>query len=537
MTADGSSFDAIVIGSGFGGAIHAHRLAAAGRRVCVLERGKAYAPDDFPRDIKDADRVLWRYPASPAAQGLYDLRFFSGIGAVAASGLGGGSLVYANINIRPDASIFDARWPKGVDGETLAPYYDRVAAMLHVSPLPEHTHLKKAAALDAAVAKLGKTADLFRPDQAVHWGEGEGEEDTDPYGNGALQGRCRLIAECEFGCPHRAKNSLDTNYLALARAHGAKIRVRTVAGQIDPLPGGGYRVWTTDAGTGEKSSVTAACVVISAGTLGTAELLLRCRDEHRSLPALSARLGYRFSGNGDFLGNVMNCADDLEPWRGPDVTSVVRYFDDGKSYFTMATPTFARPVMEALTGMGQRSNPVIRLMAPFIWPWLNTLAPWVLRSGALGFRLPLPWARSADPARTTILFAIGRDSADGRLVLAKRRGGRALDVVWDYGARNARLVESMSAAMRELAGAYGGTFDIAPFWKYFRRIVTVHPLGGCVMAESPDEGVVSPWGEVFGYPGLFVADGSVIPSSIGFHPAMTISAVAERISDAVVAGC
>jgi cholesterol oxidase len=317
--------------------------------------------------------------------------------------------------------------------------------------------------------------------------------------------------------------------------HGAEIRVRTVAGQIDPLPGGGYRVWTTDAGTGEKSSVTAAHVVVSAGTLGTAELLLRCRDEHRSLPALSARLGYRFSGNGDFLGNVMNCAEDLEPWRGPDVTSVIRYFDGGKASFTMATPTFARPVMEALTGVGQRSNPAIRVMAPLIWPWLNTLAPWALRSGVLGLRLSLPWVRPADPARTTILFAIGRDSADGRLVLAKRRCGRALDVAWDYGAGNARLIESMSAAMRELAGAYGGTFDVAPFWKYFRRIVTVHPLGGCVMAESPDEGVVSPQGEVFGYPGLFVADGSVVPSSIGFHPAMTISAVAERISDTVVA--
>jgi cholesterol oxidase len=131
----------------------------------------------------------------------------------------------------------------------------------------------------------------------------------------------------------------------------------------------------------------------------------------------------------------------------------------------------------------------------------------------------------------TNLFAIGQDNAGGR---AHWKHGK-LDIVWDYAAENADLVQRMITAMTDVANAYGGTFAPLPTWDAFRRIITVHPLGGCRLAESPDNGVVSASGEVFGPPGLFIADGSVIPTSIGFHPAMTISAIAERIADAVVA--
>jgi cholesterol oxidase len=132
----------------------------------------------------------------------------------------------------------------------------------------------------------------------------------------------------------------------------------------------------------------------------------------------------------------------------------------------------------------------------------------------------------------TNLFAIGRDNAGGRLVL---RGGR-LDVQWEYARDNDVLVQRMMAAMRDVADIYGGTFAPLASWSAFNRIITVHPLGGCRLSGSAQEGVVSLEGEVHGYPGLYVADGSVIPSSIGFHPAMTIAAVSERIADAVASG-
>ena len=144
---------------------------------------------------------------------------------------------------------------------------------------------------------------------------------------------------------------------------------------------------------------------------------------------------------------------------------------------------------------------------------------------------PLPAPHAGDPSRMTNLFAIGRDNANGRLRL--RQGH--LDIVWDYARENQVLVARMLKAMREIGDAYGGTVSPLASWNLFRRIITVHPLGGCRLSESPAGGVVSPAGEVHGYRGLYVADGSVIPTSIGFHPAMTIAAVAEHTADAVVA--
>src|SRR6185295_12147350 len=137
-------YDAVVIGSGFGGSISALRLAQAGRSVLVLERGRRYRPGDFPRNMRETDRLFWRYPSSPTARGLYELRCFSGVGAVVASGVGGGSLIYANIHIRPHPSIFDdPRWPAGLNRSTFDPYYDKVASMLRIAPLPDPPVLAK----------------------------------------------------------------------------------------------------------------------------------------------------------------------------------------------------------------------------------------------------------------------------------------------------------------------------------------------------------------------------------------------------------
>jgi cholesterol oxidase len=157
---------------------------------------------------------------------------------------------------------------------------------------------------------------------------------------------------------------------------------------------------------------------------------------------------------------------------------------------------------------------------------------WALRRGLLSKPARFRGPHAGDPGRMTNLFAIGRDSGGG--VLRLRRG--RLDVEWSYERENRELIARMETAMRDLARVYGGTFGTLVTWSAFRRILSVHPLGGCRLSDSPRDGVVSPEGEVHGYPGLYVADGSVIPSSIGFHPVMTISAVSERIAEAVVAG-
>jgi cholesterol oxidase len=517
MSESNQKYDAVIVGSGFGGSINALRLAEAGKSVLVLERGRRYNPGEFPRDIEDVTRLFWRYPKHPDFRGLYEMGIFSGIATVVASGVGGGSLIYANIHIRPDPVVFEhPRWPRSINRKSLEPYYDKVAEMLGIGPVPEDVPLPKRDAFRRAAQQLNR--DIFDPDQAVSWKEagGPGRE------------ACRMAAECEFGCQYGAKNTLDLTYLAKAEQLGARIQTGTYVTHVEPVQGG-YRIHYRDVETGSAASVDAPRAVLSAGTLGTNKILFQSRDVFRTLPNLSAKLGSGFSGNGDFLGSIQNSEVDLEPWNGPDVTSVMRYFDQPPQ-FTMAAPTFSQPVMEVLASLGQPERRWLRFLSPLLWHRLEPILVWAFRKGVFSKPGKHSMPNAGDPARMTNLFAIGRDNANGRLRL--KNGD--LDITWDYARENRELVEKMTAGMEEVNAIYGGTFAPLFTWNLFKRIITVHPLGGCCLSDSPEDGVVSCEGEVHGYPGLFVADGSVIPSSLGFHPCMTISAISERTAEAVV---
>jgi cholesterol oxidase len=259
-------------------------------------------------------------------------------------------------------------------------------------------------------------------------------------------------------------------------------------------------------------------------------LLLRARDEHRTLPRLSPMLGLGFSANGDFLGAIQGAENDLAPNHGPDVTSVMRFCDDAPE-FTLAAPTFSAPVMKFLAAMDSPSARMLRPFAPLLWRLLPAALPWLFAHGVNSLTSRLNSPDNVEWRRSTNLFAIGRDNAGGRIHL-NRRG---LEISWQYGEENAQLIARMQTAMDQLAESYGGTFSPRGTWDLFRRITTVHPLGGCRLSTSPSTGVVSPNGEVHGYPGLFVSDGSVVPTALGFHPVMTICALAERTADAVAA--
>ena len=517
MSMHDEHFDAVIVGSGFGGSINALRLAQAGKSVLVLERGKRYKPGEFPRDIRDVNNLFWRYPRKPDSQGLYELRFFSGLAVMVASGVGGGSLIYANVHIRPDAEVFaDPRWPRSINRQRLDPYYDKVASMLGIAPIPSDIKLAKRDAYRAAARQTGR--EVFDPDMAVSWNR--------PAGPG--REACRLSTQCQFGCQFGAKNTLDLTYLAQAERLSAQVRTGIYVGHVEPAESG-YRVHFKDLADNASASVTGTRVVLSAGTLGTNEILLRSRDTYRTLPALSRALGYGYSANGDFLGSIQNSRGDLVPWEGPDVTSVIRY-DDVPQHFTMAAPTFSRDVMTVLASLGQGRNRWLRPFAPIVWPMLDRLVPWSFQHGLLDHPSRLPAPHAGDPAHMTFLFAIGRDNAKGVMRLNKG----CLDIDWDYARENGTLIDNMTAAMQAICDVYGGTFAPLFTWSIFRRVLTVHSLGGCHLSESPQTGVVSPRGEVHGYPGLFVADGSVIPTSIGFHPSMTIAAVSEYIAEGVV---
>jgi cholesterol oxidase len=371
-----------------------------------------------------------------------------------------------------------------------------------------------------AAEQLGRP--VFDPDEAVHWPA------VAVHPTLTRHKPCEFLAECEFGCQVGAKRTADTTYLADAEEHGAIVRPGRLVVGLRAV-NDGYAVIHRNVITGAEEVTVAKRVVLAAGTLGTNELLLRCRDEYKTLPSLSRALGQGFSANGDFLGSIHRTGMDLSPNFGPDVTSVMQFFDEAPE-FTLAAPTFNEPVMKALSALGQPSGRVLHPIAPALWRLLPWAVPQMFAHGLLSKPLKYLAPGKLDWRRSTNLFAIGRDNANGRLRLTRR----GIDLTWDYRGENAELIERQQQAMGALTDYYGGTFAPLIFWNAFRRIVTVHPLGGCGMASTPKDGVVSPEGQVHGYPGLFIADGSVVPTSIGFHPAMTISALAERTSEAIL---
>ncbi|MGH2855121.1 MAG: GMC family oxidoreductase N-terminal domain-containing protein, partial [Solirubrobacteraceae bacterium] len=230
-----AGYDAVVVGSGFGGGVTACRLAQAGWRVCVLERGRRFAAEDFISEPFQAPRLLWHPCLNPG--GIFDLRLFKDVAVLSASGVGGGSLVYANVQLRAPTEVFDAGWPAGIDRPTLDPYYERVESVLEPRATPPAPPLAKVRAFEGMAAAAGEPTTPLPI--AVHFGE----DRLNPFG-GVPQRGCTNLARCNIGCPRHAKNTIDLTYLARAELEGAHVRAHREVTRLDPpaAPGGRWRV-------------------------------------------------------------------------------------------------------------------------------------------------------------------------------------------------------------------------------------------------------------------------------------------------------
>jgi cholesterol oxidase len=544
----------VVVGSGFGGSVTAYRLADAGEEVVVLERGKAYPPGSFPRPPAAVARGFW--DPSEGHHGMFDVWSFRGIEAVVASGLGGGSLIYANVLLRKDEKWFVKDAPVGDGHESwpigradLDPHYDAVEKMLGASrfPLgkPGYEASNKTRAMRDAAERLGLEWQL--PPLAVSFGV-EGEEPrpgvalpTPAYGNlhGLTRVSCRLCGECDLGCNSGSKNTLDHTYLSAAQHAGADLRTRCEVRSFAPRPSGGWTLTyvehdpasegrVTDTSRLPRKTLTCDRLVLAAGTLGTTFLLLRNRSV---LPAISRTLGRRFSGNGDLLGFVRGATQDGVPLQlgstsAPVITSAIRVPDAvdggwGRGYYVedAGYPGFVDWLLE--TGSLRRQA---RRAARFAFDRARARVTRSARSSI-----------SRDVARllgdggcsggATPLLAMGRDVPDG--VMRLREG--YLDIDWTT-ATSREFFDDITATMRQLADSMGGSLIQNPL-SHLRRVVTVHPLGGAPMSTGPRTGVVDEWGEVFGHPGLFVADGAAMPGPVGANPSLTIAAFADRLAE------
>jgi len=505
-------YDAVVVGSGFGGAVVACRLAQAGASVLVLERGQPWPPGSFPRTPRQWRGALWA--PEHGRHGLYEYHHFNGLDALTASGLGGGSLIYANVMLRKEPATFAA------DGLPLEPgeldaHYDTVREMQGAEPYPWVDRTPKTRALLDAAQHAGLAAE--RPPLAVAFGRRPGEPFDDGAGNlhGAPRESCRLCGACDVGCQYGAKHTVDFTYLSAAMRAGAHVRACCEARTLHRDAGdwrvryrqhvaarAGHPEHLLDPVAQDEREVGAERVVLAAGTFGSTALLLRNRA---ALPALSPRLGRGFSGNGDLLLFLRGADRYLDPATGPVITASVRVSDaespSGRGFLIQdaGAPAFSEWLWQGLELPGDLWRAVRR------------------RSAAEAFGT----ARAS--AAMAPLLGMGRDVPGGRMRL---RGDR-LELTW-RGTASRAYFEGLEATARRLGDALGGR--VFRLGGRFARLLSVHPLGGCAMGRSADDGVVDPFGRVFGCDELYVADGSILPGPVGVNPSMTIAALAERIA-------
>jgi cholesterol oxidase len=539
--------DVVVIGSGFGGSVAAYRLAEAGRSVVVLERGRAYPPGSFPRTPSGVAANFW----DPAVgrHGLFDLWSFEGLDGLVSSGLGGGSLIYANVLLRKDEKWFvhEQPLPNGgyetwpISRADLEPHYDAVEAMIGTATYPYADTPKTAAMREAA---QGAGLDLVMPPLAISFSRQPGEDPVrmgevaaPPYGNlhGVPRVTCVGCGECDLGCNYGAKNTLDHTYLSAARHHGADIRVRHEVKGFRPLDGGGYEVtYVVHTGSdGEPAldlptrTIQGERLVVAAGTFGSSYLLLRNRA---ALPGLSAALGTRFTGNGDLLGFVMDASKDglgrhLESNTGPVITSAIRVADEvdgngasGRGHYVedAGYPAFGAWLAETSRGLGTASRAVRMAMERAVEDLRNT------GDTRMGGDVAALLGDARLTATSLPLLGMGRDVPDGVLRIDDGR----LEVDWTTETSLAYFA-GVQETMRAIAGQLGGTYYDNPLW-WAKRVITVHPLGGAPMGRTVQKGVCDEYGEVHGHPGLYVLDGALLPGPVGANPSLTIAAVSDR---------
>ncbi|WP_280488693.1 GMC family oxidoreductase [Nocardia farcinica] len=513
-------YDVVVVGSGFGGSVTALRLTEKGYRVGVLEAGRRFADEEFAETSWDARKYLW----APALGcfGIQRLTLLKDTFIMAGAGVGGGSLVYANTLYEPPDKFYrDRQWAHITDWKAeLAPHYDQAKRMLGVTTNPATTPSDRVL---AEVAEEMGVAESYRstPVGVLFGGKGvrPGENLPDPFfgGVGPSRATCTHCGECMTGCRHNAKNTLVKNYLYLAEQAGATVHPLTTVTDVRPRPGGGYTVSTVRTGRWVRKArrtFTAEQVVFAAAALGTQKLLHKLRDRG-SLPGISPRLGELSRTNSEELLSVRSRRKDSDFTKGVAITSSIHPDDD----------THIEPVR-----YGKGSNAIGLIGTAMIDPdgrtgkvrlWARTMRRLGLRD-ALHLQNPRGWSEQ-------MIGLLVMQSVDNSITTYTKRGlfGRTMTTRQGAGEPNPTWIPAGHEVAHRVAGKIDGIAG-AGWSALFDIPMTGHFIGGCVIGDSPDTGVVDPYHRMYGYRGLHVIDGSTISANLGVNPSLTITAQAER---------
>ena len=531
-------YTVLVIGSGYGGAIAASRLARAGQQVCVLERGREFQNGEYPDTEAEAlAEMQAELPSGHTGSrtGLYDFYVNPDVNVFVGCGLGGTSLINGNLALRPEPRVFDdTRWPQALrdDFGSVEEGYRRAEEMLRPAAYPaRYPALPKLLALEQSAAHLGQTC--TRPPIAVNFTEGVNHV-------GVEQHACMLCGDCVTGCNYGAKNTVLFNYLPDARNFGAAIYTQVSVRRLERKDGRWLAHYQT-LKTGREDfdepvrTVSADIVVLAAGTLGSTEILLRSKAA--GLP-LSGQVGQHFSGNGDVLGYSYGCAEEIrgvgyghrDPRDmeavGPCVTGIIDMrgqpdLDDGIVIQEMVTPgALANLLPEALAKTGAALGKVTG----------EGLGEALAMEGDVESLSVGPYETMAD--HTQAYLVATHEGGGGSMRLESDR----LQIEWPH-VGDQPIFQRVNAILAEATRALGGNYLINPVWSriFNHDLITVHPLGGCAMADDAAHGVVNHKGQAFSggsgtavHEGLYVCDGSTIPRSLGAGPLLTISALGER---------
>ncbi|WP_043674722.1 GMC oxidoreductase [Nocardia vulneris] len=503
-------YDVVVIGSGFGGSVSALRLTEKGYRVGVLEAGRRWHAEDIPKSNWNVRKSIW----APRL-GLTGPQRISVLGKCAVfsgAGVGGGSLIYGNTLYEPLPDFYtDKQWAHITDWRSeLAPYYDQAQRMLGVAPNPRLTPADDVIREIASDLGVGHT---FHPTNVgVFFNEDDpGTEVDDPYfgGVGPRRRGCVHCAQCFTGCPHNAKNTTTTNYLYLAEQAGAEVHELTTATVVRPLPDGGYAVETQRSDRWmrkQRKTFTAEQVVFAGAALGTQKLLHKMRDD-AVLPRLSPRLGELTRSNSEAILNVVSRAR--------------RDFAEGIAITSSIHPAEDTHIEVCHYGKGQ--NALFPMSVPIVdggaFRFLRFLLAIVLH--------PLVFLRSlnARHASEKSVILLVMQSLDNSLTSFRKRG--LLKTKQGTGEPNPTWIPMAHDIGRRFGekvkgDTHGLVMDV------FNIPATAHYIGGCVIGDTADTGVIDPYQRVFGHPGLHIADGSAVTANLGVNPSLTITAQAER---------